>query len=341
VRREVFLENTPRELLFAASIAAGVVLLVWGIRALARRKLRDAHLTATEVDDFFLHVAERTKILLLILPAIYLGARTLDLPLAVIRLVRVGTSLSLIAQTALWLAGILDFSIGRYRRKRFENDPAAMMTINLFRISAVIAVWIVAGIVAIENLGFKATTLVAGLGIGGVAIALATQNILGDLFASLSIVIDKPFVIGDSIGVDGVNGTVEHIGLKTTRLRSPDGYQLILSNGDLLKSRIQNYQRMHDRRAVQRLNISLDTPAEKLERVPMLLRSAVEKHPEARFERANLIAFADAAYQFELVWFVAAGADYDKFLDVQQVVSFDIVRALRGESIELARREAR
>lgn len=327
--------NSPEALLTAAAISAGVLILFWSLIALTRRKLRHAHTTGTDVDDFFLGVSRRTKLLLLILPAIFLGARALELPRELARLLRLGAILSLVVQSALWTTGVIDFWIHRYRRSRIETDPGAVMTVYVFRIAAVAAVWIVAVVVAIGNLGFDVSALIAGLGIGGVAVALAVQNILGDLFASLSIVIDKPFVIGDAISVDEHAGTVEHIGLKTTRLRAASGEQLIFSNGDLLKSRIRNFKRMTERRALLHIGLSHETPAEKLERVPSILRDIVEKQPQTRFDRAHLVNISTTGFDVELVFFVLS-AEYGPFVEIRQAVILDLVRAFSAEGIELA-----
>ena len=321
-------------LITAASISTGVLLLFWALIALTRRKLAHAHKTESDFDDFFLGVSRRTKLLLLILPAIFLGARALVLPPDIARLLRAGAAVSFIAQSALWATGVIDFWIRRYRKSRIDTDPGAVMTVNVFRVGAVAAVWIIAALVAIGNLGFDVSALIAGLGIGGVAIALATQNILGDLFASLSIVIDKPFVIGDSISVDGHSGIVEHIGLKTTRLRASDGEQLIFSNGDLLKSRIRNFKRMTERRALLKIAVAHETTADKLERVPLILRALVEKQQQTRFDRAHVVALGAAAFELELVFFVLS-ADYEEFSDVRQRVIFEVVRAFEAEGIEV------
>ena len=330
------LGNSLESLLTAAAIALGVLLLFWALIALARRKLRNAAATSTGVDDFFAGVTQQTKLLLLILPAIFLGARALVLPRDLARLLRIGAALSLIAQSALWTSGVIDFWLRRYRRTRVETDPGAVMTVNVFRIGALVAVWLIAALVAIEYLGFNVTTLIAGLGIGGVAVALALQNILGDLFASLSIVIDKPFVIGDAIAVDEHAGTVEHIGLKTTRLRASGGEQLIFSNGDLLKSRrIRNFKRMNERRAVLRFSVSRETPPEKLERVPTLLRAAVEKQEAVQFERAYIAGVGNAGFEVELAFGVASG-EYEAFADARQAVILDVARAFQAEGIAFA-----
>jgi len=328
-------DNTLRELIVGASVAAGVLLLAWAIRTLLVRRLRNAHLTTTDVDDFALDLARRSKLALLLLPALFLGARVLDLPSDLRRFLKIGASLSLIAQTALWASGVFDLWIRRYRRVHFESDPAASTTINLFRGAGIAAVWIVAIIVALANLNVEVTPLIASLGIGGVAVALALQNILGDLFASLSIVIDKPFVVGDAIGVDQYSGTVEHIGLKTTRVRSVSGEQLIFSNGDLLKSRIHNYKRITERRSLSKLVLPLTTSAEALARVPEVLRSAVERQTDARFDHAHLTAIAENGVAFELVYFVPGSIGYPRFLDLQQEVYLDVLRALESERIAL------
>src|SRR5690349_10294271 len=326
---------SAREWILAASISAGVLGLIWLVRALASRRFRDARQTRTDVDDFLLDVTRRTKLFLLLLPALFLGARAMQLPPDLWRFLRFGATLSFIAQAAPWASGVIDFWLRRYHRARLDHDPAAVMTVNLFRISAITAVWIVATMVALANLDVEVTPLIASLGIGGVAVALALQNILGDLFASLSIVIDKPFVLGDDIAVDDAAGTVEHIGLKTTRVRSVGGEQLIFSNGDLLKSRIRNFKRMTERRSLTRLVLSPTTAPDTLARVPALVRAAVEKHKEARFERAHLTAIVENGFAFEVVYFVP-GADYTTFLDVQQAISLDILRAFATEGIELA-----
>ena len=259
-------------LIIAGAISAGLLFLIWLVRAIAKRRLRDAHRTTTDVDDFLLDVTHRTKLVLLLLPALFLGARVLELPDDFRRSLRIAATLSFIAQAALWVTGVIDFWLNRYRRTRAETDPSAAMTVNLFRGAGIVTVWLIATIVALANLNVEVTPLIASLGIGGVAVALALQNILGDLFASLSIVIDKPFVLGDSISVDDHAGTVEHIGLKTTRVRAVSGEQLVFSNGDLLKSRIRNFKRMTERRSLTKLTVAHATPPETLARIPTLMR---------------------------------------------------------------------
>ncbi|HEX8615987.1 MAG TPA: mechanosensitive ion channel family protein, partial [Thermoanaerobaculia bacterium] len=311
--------------------------LVWIVRAFAKRKFRAASSTISDVDDFLLDVARRTKLFLLFVPAVFLGMRALEAPDELRALVKLAAKLSFVAQVALWSSGVIDFFIRRHRRTRIDTDPSAVMTMNVFRVAAIAAIWVFAVIAAIQTLGFNVTTLIAGLGIGGVAVALATQNILGDLFASLSIVVDKPFVLGDSITVDSQGGTVEHIGLKTTRMRAPGGEELIIANGDLLKSRIRNFRRMSERRSVTKFAIAHGTDAETLARIPALLQMAVENQEHARFDRAHFVAFGDAAYEFELSYFVTT-PEHSVFMDVQHAVNLDVVRAFAANGVALAHR---
>jgi small-conductance mechanosensitive channel len=329
--------NSLEQIILAASLSGGVLVLVWAVRVYARKKFARAHETVSELDDFLLAVARLTKLFLLFFPAIYLGLRVLEVAEELRAAIRTATKLSLIAQGALWFTGVIDFFIHRYRRSRIETDPSAVMTMHVFRVAAVAAVWMFAVVSALANLGVEVGPLIAGLGIGGIAVALALQNILGDLFASLSIVVDKPFVLGDSISIDNHGGTVEHIGLKTTRLRASGGEELIVSNGDLLKSRIRNFRRMSERRSVTKLAIEHQTTADTLARIPLLLKAAVEKQEGTRFDRAHFIAFGDQSFDFELTYLVNS-PDYSIFLEIQQAVNLDILRTFEREGIAFAQR---
>ena len=328
-------DTDPPTLAIAAAISGGMLLVASLLVGFARRKLHRASETEGDADDFLLDVVRRTSIVLLVVPALYAGSRALALPDATSSLLRTVTRVSLIAQAALWSAAVVDFFLRRYHRRRVESDPAAITTIRAFRFAALSAVWCVATLFALDNLGIDVTALVTGLGIGGVAIALATQNILGDLFASLSIVLDKPFVVGDFIRSGEHMGVVEQIGLKTTRVRSLTGEQLIFSNADLLQSRIRNYKRMDERRVQFRLGVTYQTPAATLARIPAMVRGIIEAAGDVRMDRAHFAAFGDSAYDFEFVYYVLS-ADYNVYMDVQQAINLSTVEAFEREGIELA-----
>jgi len=190
-------------------------------------------------------------------------------------------------------------------------------------------------LVGLDHFGVNITAMVAGLGVGGVAVALAVQNVLGDLFASLSIVLDKPFVVGDFIVVGEQRGTVERVGLKTTRVRSLSGEQLVFSNSDLLSSRIQNFKRMDERRVSFRIGVTYQTPRSALESIPGTIRQIIESIDRTRFDRAHFASYGDFALLFEIVYYVL-DSDYNVYMDVQQTINLRIHEAFEKDGIEFA-----
>ena len=196
-------------------------------------------------------------------------------------------------------------------------------------------IWALVTLLTLDNLGIDITALVAGLGIGGIAVALAVQNIFGDLFASLSITLDRPFVVGDFLIVDAVRGTVESIGIISTRLRSLDGEQIVMPNSDLLSSRVRNYGRMLERRVLFRTAVTYETPIEALERVPRLIRDIVEGQGDTRFDRSHFAAHGAASLDFETVYYVRS-PDYNRYMDVQQAINLRLHREFQKLGIEFA-----
>jgi small-conductance mechanosensitive channel len=330
-----FLGNDARLWAVAGGIFAGIIVLVWFVRLLLGKRLARAYETETDVDDFALALVRKTKLWLVALPALFFAVRALTLPQDLAAGIRAAAVVALLIQAGLWSNELVDFWLRRYQRSKLESDPSSITTIRAFGFAIDVAIWAVIVLVAVENLGFDVTALVAGLGIGGVAVALATQNILGDLFASLSIVIDKPFVVGDQIMVGTDAGTVEHIGLKTTRVRAISGEQLIFSNADLLRSRLRNMKRMEERRVLFRFGVEYDTTPEKLERIPLIVQSLVEKHEKARFERAHLEMLGDSALEYEAVYWVKT-PDHQDHVEIQQKLNVDLLRAFREEEIVFA-----
>ena len=165
--------------------------------------------------------------------------------------------------------------------------------------------------------------------------ALAVQNILGDLFASLSIVLDKPFVVGDFLAVGEHLGSVEKIGLKTTRLRSLSGEQLVFSNTDLLKSRIKNYGRMFERRVAFKIGVTYETPREKLKRIPRIIREIIQGRENTRFDRSHFQEYGAYSLNFETVYYVLS-PDYAVYMDIQQDIYFELHERLEQEGVEFA-----
>ncbi|KJR96849.1 MAG: hypothetical protein VR65_26700 [Desulfobulbaceae bacterium BRH_c16a] len=267
--------------------------------------------------------------------AAYVGSLKIALPDPAGSIFRHTVAVIALVQVALLSSHAVSFWVARFRRQKIESDAGAVTTLTSVGFILRMLIWVILLLIGLDNLGVDITALVAGLGITGIAVALAMQNILRDLFASFSIVLDKPFVIGDFIVIDGYMGAVEHVGLKTTRIRSLSGEQLIFSNEDLLKSRIRNYKRMQERRVVFSLGVVYRTPAEKLLRIPDIIRNAVEKHTQTRFDRAHFKEYGDFALKFEIVYWIL-DPDYNKYMDIQQAINMDIYRRFSDVGIEFA-----
>jgi small-conductance mechanosensitive channel len=277
----------------------------------------------------------KTRSFFLAAIALYASSQVLSLPVAASRLIQAVLVVGVVLQLALWGNAIISSLLATAISRRLGEDAAAATSLSALGFVARLVLWSVLFLLALDNLGVNITGLVAGLGIGGIAVALAIQSILGDLFASLSIVLDKPFVIGDFIIVDEMLGTVEHIGLKTTRIRSLSGEQIVFSNADLLRSRIRNYKRMYERRVVFSIGVTYQTPYEKLSAIGAMLKEAVEKQQEVRFDRAHFKEYADSSLNFEVVYFVK-NPDYNRYMDIQQEINLEIFRRFAEEGIEFA-----
>lgn len=331
-----FWSNTVRQWLIAAGIGA----LTWIVVRLALRIIQGrlraiAARTTTEWDDLVLEALSRTRRVFILAVALYAGATVLDLPDRVESLVRTVTVLTVLLQIGLWLSAGLRFWLDRYTRRELESDRGAATTVSALGFVGRLALWSLVLLMALDNIGVDVTALVAGLGIGGIAVALAAQNILGDLFASLSIVLDKPFVLGDFVIVDDFMGNVEHIGLKTTRVRSLWGEQVIFSNSDLLNSRLRNFGRMAQRRVVFELGVTYQTPRAKLQMIPGIVREAIEAQPKTRFDRSHFKTYGDFALLFESVYYVLA-PDFNTYMDVHQAINLAIHERFEAEEIEFA-----
>jgi small-conductance mechanosensitive channel len=279
-------------------------------------------------------MAQATRIWLVTAAALDLGSQYLDLPHKAELVLNRVVVLALILQFGTWISALLDFWITRSRNHVVDTQAFSTSTLDPFSFLGRLLLWTVMLLLVLDNFGVNVTALATSLGVGGIAVALAVQNILGDLFASLSIVIDKPFVIGDSIGVDTLSGTVEHIGLKTTRIRSSTGEQLIFANSDVLKARLRNYKRMQERCITFGFSVPYGTPAAQLEKIPALVQAAIEGRDTLRFDRAHFKDLGASAYAFEAVYWVRT-PDYRAYMDAQQAINLALVRAFEQEGIPL------
>lgn len=286
-----------------------------------------------EWNDVVTDVFRRTHFLFLGLIAIYLGSLTLDLPHKVKNILETLTVLAVLFQGAIWVQYFIQFFLDRLVEKRLQHDISQVPIISFIGFSTKFVVWVITLLVGLDNLGVNVTTLIAGLGVGGVAIALASQKILEDVFASLSIILDKPFVNGDFVTVGEYHGTIEHIGLKTTRMRSLSGEQIIISNSDLLKSRIRNFKKMYERRVVFETHVIYKTSPDMLEKIPVMIKEIVNRQQKARFDRCHFATYGDFSLVFETVYFVA-DADFTVYRDIEEAINLEIFRRFGAEGIE-------
>lgn len=292
--------------------------------------------TRSDLDDLAVDLIASISTFVLLIIAIYAGTLVLPLPPQWTLVVRTFAAMAFVLQLGTCGNRIIAYGIRRLvERHSQEEDSGLVNAAGAISFLARVALWSLVALLILGTLSINITALVAGLGVGGVAIALAVQNILGDLFASLSILLDKPFAVGHFIVVDNLAGTVEHVGIKSTRIRSLSGEQIVLSNGDLLKCRIHNYKRLFERRILFTFGVTYNTPYEKLLTVPALVRRIIEEIPKTRFDRAHFKEFGDSALNFEVVYFVL-DPDYNLYMDIQQQVNLAMVKRFAQGNIDFA-----
>ena len=333
---EAWTENSLSDLALAGGIIVGVLLALVLLRIAVSRALRAlAERTAMPFHHVAAETVRATQLWLLFPVALYFGTSALELPDRLEHLTGLAAVVGLMIQAAVWASRFIKRWFDFKAAQRSVQDGASLTALALVSFLARVVVWAIALLLVLNHLNVDITALVAGLGIGGVAVALALQNILGDLLASLSIVLDKPFVVGDFIVVGDSSGVVERVGIKTTRIRSLDGEQLIVPNGDLLKNRIRNFKRMSERRVLFTVRIAYETPPDKVARASVVLREIVQAQPKTRFDRAHFKEFGDSALVLEAVYFVL-DSDYNLYMDTQQAINLEVIRRFRDEGIEIA-----
>lgn len=337
ILEKVYLNNSVKAWIIAIGVAVVTFIALKLLKILVHRKAKAfSAKTSTDVDDLIADLIRRIKFIFLFAVSVYAGSKFLVLSKTVDVVLGKLVIIGLLFQGAVWGSGIFDYWLSRTKaRKREEEDAATLTKYTALGFVARLVLWSIVLLLALDNVGVDITALVAGLGVSGIAVALALQNILGDLFASMSIVMDKPFVIGDFIVVDDLKGTVEHIGLKTTRLKGLGGEQLIFANSDLLKSRVRNYKRMEERRIGFSIGVTYQTPAEKLEAIPGIIRAVIEAQDNVRFDRSHFASYGDFSLNFETVYYVTT-PDYVVYMDVQQAINLALYTRFAAEGIEFA-----
>jgi len=331
--RQLLPGNSLMDWLVAGLVAVAVWSVLWILRRfiVSRYKTYSAGQHASLLRLIAYLLGNTTKLFLFGV-ALYAAQANLTLPSKLHRLIDGIVMILLLLQIGLWLGRSLRFYLELKERER-GADRLFAGSLDIIKFIAHVLIWSVLILVALSNLGVNITALLAGLGVGGVAVALALQNILGDLFASLSIALDKPFVVDDRLVIDAYMGKVEHIGIKSTRLRSDSGEQIILSNADILKSRVRNFGRAPEQRVLTTLRLSYETDSDKLRSIPQLLEGIAREQANVRVERCHLNTLGDSALQFELAYFVQQ-PNVNSVADVQQAVNLRIIEEFRRMKVE-------
>jgi small-conductance mechanosensitive channel len=323
-------------------LSLGIFVLTFSLlkstKWVTRRRLLARHQRVpSELARLGADLVRRTQVLFLLAVSLFAASLALTLPPAASRAVGILAMLALLVQMATWGSRLITYWVNREIKHQLdeEKDAAAATTLNAVAFLGKIVLWTVVLLIALANMGIDITALITGVGIAGIAVALALQTILGDLFASVSIVVDKPFLVGDFIIVGEHLGTVERIGLKTTRIRSLSGEQLVFSNAELLRSTVRNFKRMFQRRIVFSFGVVYATPYEKLAAIPGMVRSIIESQPNTRVDRVHFKEYGDFALKFEAVYFVLV-PDFGVYMDTQQAINLALFRGFAAEGIEFA-----
>ncbi|MDP6793226.1 MAG: mechanosensitive ion channel family protein [Anaerolineales bacterium] len=322
--------------LLALALTIAAVALLRGLRNMMVRRLKHiAHGTVTQIDDLAISLMHSSRSWFFLAISLYIGSRALTLPEGLEDFIKLVTIFSMLLQAALWANQLIDHGLQLYARNTLEAENDPKNTVAILSLASRIILWTIILLLALDNLGIEITGLLTGLGIGGIAIALAVQNILSDLLSYVSIMLDRPFKIGDFLVVDQHMGAVEKIGLKTTRVRSLSGEMIIFANHDLLSCRLINFQDRKERRAVFTFGVTYDTSPEKVASIPTIVRDILESYEHVRFDRSHFKTFGDFSLDFETVYYVTT-ADYSIYMDVQQNVNLELLRRFEQEDIEFA-----
>lgn len=331
----VYLNNTIETYLIATGfIVLGVLILRIFRKAILKRLKIWAAATETTLDDYLVNGLEKFGMPLLNVGVIYWGVHYITLSERPQQIV----DNAMVVVATFYVIRLITSStrimLESYVKNR-EGGDEKLKQIRGLMIVIKILIWATGLVFLFDNLGYDVTAIIAGLGIGGIAIALAAQNILGDLFNYFVIFFDRPFEIGDFIVLDTKSGNVEHVGIKTTRIKSISGEQIIISNTDLTNSRLHNFKRMEKRRILFNLGVTYQTSPEKLKQLPDLIKSVIDSEEFAEFDRAHFAAYGDFSLNFEIVYFVTQ-PDYKVYREVQQSINFKLYEAFAKLGVEFA-----
>jgi small-conductance mechanosensitive channel len=334
VSKDLILGNSLVFWIRAAIIFASVFIPILAIKIFSK-KVYKKHL-ATQDDEinakiFIFSVLSKINFFITIIIALYPAFESLNFPSKLEAAAKYIFIVAIFLQILIWANDILNL----YAQKYVQKNPAAATSMNVFSLIWKVIAFALIIVIMLDQLGFNITALIAGLGVGGIAIAFALQNVLSDVFGSLAIILDKPFKVGDYIQVGTFEGTVENVGLKTTRVRSVWGELLIFSNNELIKSTIQNFEAVREKRISLMVGVTYETPHDKLTKIPEIIRTAVFSQKSTTMGHVILKQLADSSLNFE-VWYFIQQNEAVKWREIQHNVNLEIVRLLEKEGISFA-----
>jgi small-conductance mechanosensitive channel len=335
ILQTTFLQNRILDyLFFLATFFLGII-IIRILKAVILNRLKVwAEKSSTTIDDFLINIFEKKLLPLFYFGVFYVATKSLTLNPSVSKVIDVlGVVLLTFFSIQLFIA-LIYYSLDRYWTEKAVDEDRQRGIKTILPIVKVV-LWGIGITFLLDNLGFKISTVIAGLGIGGIAIALAAQTVLGDLFSYFVIFFDRPFEVGDFIIIGDFLGSVEHIGIKTTRLRSLGGEQLVFSNTDLTNSRLRNYKRMDKRRVVFKFGVVYQTKLQQLKEIPKIVTEIIKNVPDTVFDRAHFFSYGDFSLDFEVVYYVLS-RDYNKYMDIQQEINFKLKEELEKLGIEFA-----
>lgn len=328
---QVIFNNSVRDYLIAILIFCGLWIVLKIFQSIVLVKLKKlADKTETDVDDVAIEVASSVKPAFYLIVAIWGAFRYLTLSMLANKVVNAALIIILTYQVIASIQILIDYVVAKKLEDKGSKSSAKLVG-KIFKG----VLWVIGILMILSNLGVDVTSLIAGLGIGGIAVALAIQNILGDLFSSLTIHLDKPFVVGDYIIVGKDDGVVEKIGIKTTRIRSLQGEEIVISNKELTTARVHNLRKMKERRVALKIGVTYDTAQEKMNAIPRLFEEVVNRVDKTKLGRAHFKSFEDSALLFELVYFIN-DRDYDLFMDINQQIQLGLKEKFEENKIEFA-----
>lgn len=327
--------NTIYQWILALGIIIGLFLLIKLFKFFVLKKVKAwALTTCTSWDSFLIAIVENSIIPLLYISSFYFALSTLNFSDKLDKVIHVAYLVAITYFVLRIISSAFRKFVYSFIQREEDSESKEKQAGGLIVIANVI-IWILGIIFLMDNLGYNVTTLIAGLGVGGIAIALAAQAVLGDLFSYFVIFFDRPFEIGDFVVMGDKNGVIEYIGIKTTRIRTLSGEQLICSNTDLTNSRLHNFKRMEKRRIVFSLGLTYQTTHAQLSEIPGLIKEIIAKRPKLQFDRAHFSGYGGFSLNFEVVYYVL-DPDYSVYMDNQQAVYLDIFEAFQRNGIEFA-----